>query len=155
MKRVEVVVEREETNSTKFDGVKEWGSAGCFGKGKGKGKGGRSLSASMLSNETNEPDLRLDSATSSRPRGLRVPSPGLHYLPPTVTGVLHQSSNKWHHFSFFTPRIPSYVSFTTTTTLLRIRIRIIRTLPFILPRAAHRFVFACTGHSIEFPCRAS
>ena len=33
MKRVDVVVEREEMNSTKFDGVKEWGNAGCLGLG--------------------------------------------------------------------------------------------------------------------------
>jgi hypothetical protein len=32
MKRAELVVEREEMNSTRFDGVKEWGSAGCLGK---------------------------------------------------------------------------------------------------------------------------
>jgi hypothetical protein len=44
MKRVEVVVEREEMNSTKFDGVEEWGRAGCLGEG----KGGRS---SMSKNE--------------------------------------------------------------------------------------------------------
>src|SRR5713226_1894098 len=41
MKRVEVVVEREEVNSTKFDGVKESGSAGSLAKG------GRSVSVGM------------------------------------------------------------------------------------------------------------
>ena len=54
MKRVEVVVEREEMNSTRFDGVKEWGSAGCLELGEGKrlGKGGRrSASVNMSASD--------------------------------------------------------------------------------------------------------
>lgn len=49
MKRVEEVEEREETNSTKFDGVKEWGSAGCLELG--ERKGGSSVSVSMSASE--------------------------------------------------------------------------------------------------------
>ena len=59
MKRVEVVVEREEMNSTKFDGVEEWGRAGCLGKG----KGGISLSVSM----SNENEVAVVKRESNEP----------------------------------------------------------------------------------------
>jgi hypothetical protein len=67
MKRVEVVVEREEMNSTKFDGVKEWGRAGCLGKG--KGEGGISVSVSMSSGgdrqKSNERTDLIESASET------------------------------------------------------------------------------------------
>src|SRR6266566_6322472 len=132
MKRVEVVVEREEMNSTKFDGVKEWGSAGCLGLG----KGGRSVSVSM-SNEnevavtkrtgrnqikSNEP-IGSDSASETPKTGRPLPGLLLPTLRPTA-GLLqrwamcsHLTLLKWHRFSFFafcTARIPSNVSITTT-----------------------------------------
>jgi hypothetical protein len=65
MKRVEVVVEREEVNSTKFDGVKELGSAGCLGLGVSvsicqlKNEVAVSEKSWQKSNRTNEP-IRSD-----------------------------------------------------------------------------------------------
>jgi len=55
MKRVDVVVEREEMNSTTFDGVREWGSAGCSGKGR------RSVSGSMSRGEASAGKNRTES----------------------------------------------------------------------------------------------
>lgn len=63
MKRVEVVAEREEMNSTRFDGVREWGSAGCLGKGEASGSmlgGGKKKTGAA----TNRTDQRLDWITS-------------------------------------------------------------------------------------------
>ena len=65
MKRVEVVVEREEINSTKFDGVKEWGSAGCLGKG----KGGISASVSMSNENEAAVNQELAEIKSNEPIG--------------------------------------------------------------------------------------
>jgi hypothetical protein len=69
MKRVEVVVEREEMNSTKFDGVKEWGRAGSLGKG----RGAISLSVSMTGGGVTKRDRTNRSVQTrlvARPRGL-------------------------------------------------------------------------------------
>jgi hypothetical protein len=33
MKRVELVVERDDMNSTRFDEVREWGNTGCLEEG--------------------------------------------------------------------------------------------------------------------------
>jgi len=104
MKRVEVVVEREEINSTKFDGVKEWGCAGCLGLGEGKGlgKGRRSVSVSMTEtsdqekrnrNYTKRTDrINLDSA-SETPR-TACPQPWTTLLPalPPMARLLQLAS---------------------------------------------------------------
>jgi hypothetical protein len=98
MKRVEVVVEREEMNSTKFDGVKEWGRAGCLGLGKGR----RSVSVGM-SNENevavtkragDEPN-RSDSASETPRTGRPLPRTRKITSHRAVTTVLGhvQSSN--------------------------------------------------------------